>query len=140
LAASEGSSNIWECHSPPKFDLKLAYANQIIVLTAHGKAGQDIFLRRIVVFDETNQRELVLLINHLEFAASTIAAICRERWQIELFFKALKQSCKIKAFVGTSPHSEKFMCWRPPFTSSATSQDAGATLLYRLPPRPPRRS
>ncbi|HEY6351634.1 MAG TPA: transposase, partial [Candidatus Angelobacter sp.] len=62
---------------------RLIRSDQIIVLTAHGKAGKDIFLRRIVVFDEVNKRELVLLTNHLEFAASTIAAIYRERWQIE---------------------------------------------------------
>jgi IS4 transposase len=74
-------------------------------------AGQDIFLRRIVVFDEANQRELVLLTNHLEFAASTIADIYRERWQIELFFKALKQSCKIKTFVGTSANAVKTQVW-----------------------------
>jgi hypothetical protein len=90
---------------------RLIRSDQIIVLTAHGKAGKDIFLRRIVVFDEANHRELVLLTNHLEFAASTIADIYRERWQIELFFKALKQSCKIKTFVGTSANAVKTQVW-----------------------------
>lgn len=94
-----------------KLSHRLIGSDQIIVLTAHGKAGKDIFLRRIVVFDEVNKRELVLLTNHLEFAASTIAAIYRERWQIELFFKALKQSCKIKTFVGTSPNAVKTQVW-----------------------------
>jgi hypothetical protein len=94
-----------------KLSHRLLRSDQIIVLTAHGKAGQDIFLRRIVVFDEANQRELILLTNHLEFAASTIADIYRERWQIELFFKALKQSCKIKTFVGTSANAVKTQVW-----------------------------
>lgn len=94
-----------------KLSHRLMRSDQIIVLTAHGKADQDIFLRRIVVFDETNQRELVLLTNHLQFAASTIADIYRERWQIELFFKALKQSCKIKTFVGTSANAVKVQVW-----------------------------
>jgi IS4 transposase len=49
--------------------------------------------------------------NRRQFAASTIAAIYRERWQIELFFKALKQSCKIKTFVGTSPNAVKTQVW-----------------------------
>jgi IS4 transposase len=90
---------------------RLIRSDQIIVLTAHGKAGKDIFLRRIVVYDEANDKELVLLTNHLQFAASTIAGIYRERWQIELFFKALKQSCKIKTFVGTSANAVKIQVW-----------------------------
>ena len=40
--------------------------------------------------------------NHLDFGATTIAGIYKERWQIELFFKALKQNLRIKSFVGTS--------------------------------------
>jgi IS4 transposase len=57
-------------------------------------------LRLVTVWDERNQCEVQLLTNQLEFAATTIAAIYRERWQIELFFKALKQNLKIKTFVG----------------------------------------
>jgi IS4 transposase len=44
---------------------------------------------------------LVFLTNHLTFGVTTIAAIYKDRWQIELFFKALKQNLKIKTFVGT---------------------------------------
>ena len=68
-------------------------------------------LRRVVVWDEQNQRELVLLTNHLEFAASTIAAIYKERWQIELFFKAIKQLLKIRTFVGTSENAVQVQIW-----------------------------
>jgi IS4 transposase len=53
---------------------------------------RDLFLRRIEVWDEAQQRSLVFLTNHRHFAASTVAAIYRQRWQIELFFKALKQN------------------------------------------------
>ena len=52
-------------------------------------------LRRVVVWDELNQREIVLLTNLLKFGASTIAAIYRDRWEIELFFKNLKQHLKV---------------------------------------------
>jgi len=45
------------------------------------------------------------------FAASTIAAIYKERWQIELFFTSLKQLCKIKTFVSTSPNAVKTQVW-----------------------------
>jgi len=68
-------------------------------------------LRRIVVWDAQNNRELVLLTNHMEFAASTIGLIYKERWQIELFFKAIKQNLKIKTFVGTSENAVKTQIW-----------------------------
>jgi hypothetical protein len=68
-------------------------------------------LRRIVVWDEDNRREIVLLTNHLDFAASTIARIYKDRWQIELFFKAIKQNLKIKTFVGTSENAVKTQIW-----------------------------
>ena len=68
-------------------------------------------LRRIVVWDEQNQREIVLLTNHLDFGATTISEIYRERWQIELFFKALKQNLKIKSFVGVSENALRIQIW-----------------------------
>ena len=68
-------------------------------------------LRRVVVWDEVNARQIVLLTNHLGLAASTIGRIYRERWQIELFFKALKQNLKVKTFVGTSENAVKVQIW-----------------------------
>jgi hypothetical protein len=75
------------------------------------QGGRDLFLRRIEVWDETQQRTRVFLTNHRHFAASTIAAIYRQRWQIELFFKALKQNLRIKTFVGTSPNALQIQIW-----------------------------
>ncbi len=49
--------------------------------------------------------------NHLDFGATTIAAIYKERWQIELFFKALKQNLRVKTFVGTSANALKTQIW-----------------------------
>ncbi len=68
-------------------------------------------LRRVVVWDEENKREIELLTNHLRFGATTIGAIYRDRWEIELFFKVLKQHLKIKTFVGTSPNALKTQIW-----------------------------
>jgi len=68
-------------------------------------------LRHIVVWDEENEREVELLTNIFHFAARTIAAIYKDRWQIELFFKALKQNLKVKTFVGTSPNAVKTQIW-----------------------------
>ena len=49
--------------------------------------------------------------NHLEFGATTISQIYKDRWQIELFFKALKQNLKVKTFVGTSENALYIQIW-----------------------------
>jgi IS4 transposase len=63
------------------------------------------------VDDPDKHGTLVFLTNHLDFGATTIAAIYKDRWQVELFFKALKQNLKIKTFVGTSPNALKVQVW-----------------------------
>lgn len=68
-------------------------------------------LRRIEVDDVENNRVIVLLTNHLEFGATTIARIYQDRWQIEIFFKTLKQNLKIKTFVGTSQNALFIQIW-----------------------------
>ena len=86
--------------------------DEIIFLYKAVRTGNyDLFLRRIEVWDETQQRTLVFLTNHRGFAASTIAAVYHQRWQIELFFKALKQNLRIKTFVGTSPNALQIQIW-----------------------------
>jgi hypothetical protein len=67
-------------------------------------------LRRVEYVAEDGG-ELVFLTNHLDFGPTTIAAIYKDRWQIELFFKALKQNLKIKTFVGTSANALKIQVW-----------------------------
>lgn len=68
-------------------------------------------LRCVTVWLEDKQEELVLLTNNFTLAASTIAAIYKERWQIELFFKLLKQQLKIKTFVGTTANAVRIQIW-----------------------------
>lgn len=68
-------------------------------------------LRKVIVWDAAAGREIVLLTNNLELAASTIGAIYKQRWQIELFFKAIKQNLKIKTFVGTSSNAVHIQIW-----------------------------
>src|SRR5438552_16049622 len=68
-------------------------------------------LRRVVVWDEVNEREIVLLSNLLHFGPTTIAAIYKDRWEIELFFKALKQNLRVKSFVGTSRNALLIQIW-----------------------------
>jgi len=68
-------------------------------------------LRRVVVWDPENGREIVLLTNHHKFGAKTISDIYKDRWEIELFFKALKQNLKIKTFVGTTENALYIQIW-----------------------------
>jgi IS4 transposase len=68
-------------------------------------------LRRIEVYDPETEQALVFLANHMELGATTIAAIYKERWRIETFFKALKRNLKIKTFVGTSANAVKIQIW-----------------------------
>jgi len=68
-------------------------------------------LRRVEMYDADKNDTLVFLTNHLALGATTIAAIYKGRWQVELFFKALKQNLKIKTFVGTSANALKVQVW-----------------------------
>ena len=87
-------------------------ADELIRFTGE-QAAKDCphLLRRVVVWDDVNQREIVLLTNLLHFGATTIAAIYKDRWEIELFFKALKQNLKVKSFVGTSQNALLIQIW-----------------------------
>jgi hypothetical protein len=68
-------------------------------------------LRLVTIWDEEKQEEITFLTNHLKFGPTTIARIYKERWQIELFFKSLKQLLRIKTFVGTSANALKTQIW-----------------------------
>lgn len=82
-----------------------------ILLTKIQEEGKEALLRRVEVWVEERQETMVFVTNNLKLAASTIAAIYRERWQIELFFKALKQSLRVKTFVGTSENAVQTQIW-----------------------------
>lgn len=86
-------------------------SDQIIEFT--GPAGNKCpyGLRRTVVWHPDKHEEIVLLTNLLEFGATTISAIYKDRWQIELFFKALKQNLKVKTFVGTTENALHIQIW-----------------------------
>jgi hypothetical protein len=100
---------IKECHIPANRNI---LADQLIRLTgARAQANYPELLRRVVVWDRDNECQIVLLTNLLEFGATTIAAIYKERWKIELFFKALKQNLTVKTFVGTSENALRIQIW-----------------------------
>ncbi|CAO0819749.1 transposase [Desulfarculales bacterium] len=64
-----------------------------------------------MVWDEKNQKQVVLLTNHYKLTASVVVDIYKDRWEIELFFKALKQDHNVKIFVGTSSNALKVKIW-----------------------------
>lgn len=68
-------------------------------------------LRLVTFYEAEQQREFQFLTNNFRLAATTIAAIYKDRWAVELLFKALKQNLKIKTFVGTSPTAVKTQVW-----------------------------
>ena len=64
-------------------------------------------LRRVVVYHEQKNTTLEIITNNLDWKASTIGELYRRRWDIETFFKLLKQNLNVKTFVGTSPNAVK---------------------------------
>jgi IS4 transposase len=68
-------------------------------------------LRRVVMRETVSGAVLVFLTNHLQLGAMTICAIYKDRWQIETFFRALKQNLEIKTFVGTSKNALHIQIW-----------------------------
>lgn len=68
-------------------------------------------LRRVRVFDLTHQKGFTFLTNNFLLPASTIAQLYKSRWQVELFFKWIKQHLRIKAFFGTSENAVKSQVW-----------------------------
>lgn len=85
--------------------------DEVILLDEQREIGPIAKLRRIEVLSDDRTDSVVFVTNNLRLAASTIAAIYRERWQIELFFKAIKQSLKIRTFVGTSENAVQVQIW-----------------------------
>jgi len=68
-------------------------------------------LRLIEFYDDETEKTLTFLTNNFKLAASTIAQIYKSRWQIELFFKWIKQNLKIKSFLGTSKNAVMTQVW-----------------------------
>ena len=76
-------------------------------------ASQDYpdLIRKITYWDEETDKHLIFLTNDFDLDAQTIADVYRARWEIELFFKTIKQNLKIKRFMGTSPNAVWTQVW-----------------------------
>ena len=99
-----------EERSVPKH--RFVLRDEIILFTGTGTAEKCPYpMRRIEYYHAEKDEILVYLTNNLKLGATTIAAIYKDRWQIESFFKALKQNLKIKTFVGTTANAVKIQIW-----------------------------
>jgi|SRR6056297_132 len=84
--------------------------DEIIVLTSTKAVESGMEkekLRRVVAYHEAENTTIEIISNNLQWKASTIAELYRRRWDIETFFKLLKQNLNVKTFVGTSPNAVK---------------------------------
>ncbi len=86
--------------------------DQTIVLKSHYPAKKyPEPLRRIRFYDEERKKHLVFLTNNFDLPAEIIAELYKARWQIEIFFKWIKQNLRIKAFYGTTENAVKVQIW-----------------------------
>jgi len=98
--------------------------------------SDELVFRKIIVRDPVTKKKVTILTNNLQWSALTIASVYKDRWQIELFFKVIKQNLKIKRFYGNSKNAvmtqiwialityllfyllkAKFNCWKMSFTN-----------------------
>jgi len=99
-------------YSQPVDKLTGVQCDQIILLNGfYARKDYPDKLRRIRYFDAENNKRLVFLTNNFALPAITIGELYRNRWQIELFFKWIKQHLRIKAFYGTSENAVKTQIW-----------------------------
>lgn len=101
-------------HSLPVTEKEITgvQCDQIIALTGfYSKRDYPERLRRICYFDKTTNKHFVFLTNNFAHEAQTIADLYRCRWQVELFFKWIKQYLRIKAFYGTTENAVKTQIW-----------------------------
>jgi len=98
--------------SSPKDKATGIRADQVIELvTQKSKKAYPERLRRVSYFDKERKKRLVFLSNNFDIPAKTVAEIYKQRWQVELFFKWIKQHLRIKSFYGTSINAVKSQIW-----------------------------
>ena len=107
------SDLLFNCTEAHGVDIKSGvHSDQTVVLMGQkSKKSYPQALRRVRYYDKVSRLELVFLTNRLDLPALTIAAIYKQRWQVELFFKWLKQNLVVKHFFGNSLNAVKTQIW-----------------------------
>jgi IS4 transposase len=65
----------------------------------------------VAVWDEKNEQVIELITNQMKWSANTISELYKSRWQVEIFFRDIKQLLHIKSFIGTSPNAVMIQIW-----------------------------
>jgi hypothetical protein len=100
---------VLECRKPPRHSTVLTDETIELIKDFDGVTPQR--LRRVVVADPDGGEPYVFITNIFHLSARTVGEIFRDRWQIEKFFRALKQNLRIKTFVGTSENALHIQIW-----------------------------
>jgi len=113
VSRTKKDQNIWIVGQHKKGNMeKGILADEIVIFGSYGAMGKyEKQLRRVRYWDEEKQKEYEYLTNNFDLKASQIADIYKDRWQVELFFKWIKQNLKIKTFLGTSRNAVMTQIW-----------------------------
>jgi hypothetical protein len=112
VVRAKGKLRYCRLHSQPVDPATGLRSDQIISLQSfYARKDYPDKLRRVRFYDATHQRMFVFLTNHFGLPALTIPRLYKERWQVELFFRWLKQHLRIKAFYGTSANAVRTQLW-----------------------------
>ena len=112
VVRAKSNTRLKRLYSKPVDKLTGVQCDQIVALTGfYSKKEYPAKLRRIRFFDTETNKRLVFLTNQFDLPPETIAALYRYRWQVELFFKWIKQNLRIKSFYGTSENAVKTQIW-----------------------------
>lgn len=85
--------------------------DEVIELTQKSKEKFPKKLRRIAVWDEKNEQTIELITNNLKWSCNTISELYKSRWDIEIFFRDIKQNLHMKSFIGTSQNAVMIQIW-----------------------------
>lgn len=112
IVRAKKNMNFRRLYSAPVDRITGLMCDQVIRLSGYhsGKRYPE-KLRRIKIYDVKNDKDLIFLTNNFEIPASMIAELYKNRWQVELFFKWIKQHLRIKKFYGTSINAVKTQIW-----------------------------
>jgi len=96
----------------PDNRLEQVLKDELVVLTGvKTKERYPKKLRRVVIWDEKNKQTIELITNHFNWSPNTISELYKSRWQIEIFFREIKQNLRLKSFVGTSKNAVMTQIW-----------------------------
>jgi hypothetical protein len=111
IKESTGTLGMKELPLPDGKDEHILIDEKIILENEQTREKYPLQLRRVVVYDRKNDKTIILVTNNFTWTANTVSELFKGRWNIEAFFKMLKQQLKIKTFVGTSFNAVMIQIW-----------------------------